>query len=108
MTISAPAEDAPPRTSGRASHSVGSLAAHTVQLYESDEGLVAAVGRFLGEAMAAGEPSFVIARSERHAPICEWLEGEGTDVAVARREGRLTLLDARLLLPEVLIGGSPD
>src|SRR5438309_1642442 len=82
---------------------------HYVQFYKADEPLLNRnVATFLWNGLLAGDGLLVIATRQRRDSIVSCLERLGTDVALARREGQLTLLDAHEMLARILRGGRPD
>ena len=81
---------------------------HTVQFYENDHFLAAAVADFLADGMSAGQPLVVIA-TEPHREAFELrLRAKGIDTEYATRNGYLTMLDARETLAHFMTGASPD
>src|SRR5689334_80956 len=78
---------------------------HIVRFYDDDSFLCAMVARFLLEGHAQGTSSVVIATHEHRLGIEQALEEGGLDVSAAKRDGRLTLLDAEATLLEFTIGG---
>jgi PAS domain S-box-containing protein len=80
---------------------------HIVQFYESDEVLCRAVAGFLEPGFRAGNPMIVIATAEHRRAIAAGLQSRGLDVELALRDGRLSMLDARDTLAELMVGGLP-
>jgi signal transduction histidine kinase len=81
---------------------------HAVQFYEGDEFLFGVVGDFLAAGLARRQPAIVIATEPHRAGFVAQLRSRGMDVDALRRDGRLTLLDARETLDAFMVGGSPD
>ncbi|MGZ8377968.1 MAG: ATP-binding protein [Gemmatirosa sp.] len=81
---------------------------HSVQFYENDAFLAAAVADFLGEGIQAGEPALVLATAPHRQAFGRRLRAKGIDVEQARREGLLTWCDADVLLERIMVGGLPD
>lgn len=67
---------------------------HAVQFYETDEFLSAQVAEFVATGLARGEAAIVIATAPHTAALARDLNTRCVDVGVARRAGRLLLLDA--------------
>src|SRR4051812_27081385 len=80
-------------TLGRAGHG-----SHIVQFYDGGGALADAVGGYLMAGRGAGEPVVVIATEAHNELFARRLRDHGLDVEEARRNGRLTMLDARTTL----------
>ena len=81
---------------------------HHVQFYDSEDFLYDVVAGYLGEGLDAGQPLVVIATEAHREAFARSLEQDGFPVAEARRDGRLTLLDARETLATFMVDGMPD
>jgi signal transduction histidine kinase len=81
---------------------------HAVQFYESEDFLFGAVADFLGAGLRAGERVLVVATEEHRQGFWHRIRLAGFDLEGALGEGRLTFLDARETLSNVLIGEMPD
>ncbi len=79
---------------------------HVVQFYADDHELVSMVAGYLSASLAGGDAVIVIATDDHRAAFEEALDR--SDVRVARREGRLVLLDAAEVLSKVLADDVPD
>jgi anti-sigma regulatory factor (Ser/Thr protein kinase) len=88
----------------------GAVAAgrHVVQFYEDDADLVARAGGYLLEGALAGEVAIVIATEAHRTAFEAHLRDVGVDVAAARDEGTLVLLDAAATLESFKRDGSVD
>ncbi|MCO5165618.1 MAG: response regulator [Planctomycetes bacterium] len=80
-------------------------ARHDVLFHGDGDDVVAALGAFLGEGLAAGEGALVLARPERWARIAARLAADGLDPERRRAAGRLVVLDADEALARVVDGG---
>ncbi|HEY6234642.1 MAG TPA: MEDS domain-containing protein [Candidatus Elarobacter sp.] len=84
-------------------------AGHLVQMYGSDpQPLVRSVGRYLADALAAGEGTVVIATASHRDAFLDELRSLGTDPATAIAGGRLVVLDAHDTMARFMVGGQPD
>jgi signal transduction histidine kinase len=79
---------------------------HGVQFYEAEAFLLEAVGDFLAAGLLAGDHVLVVATGGHRQGFTRRLEGVGAKQATAT--GRLTLLDAREVLSEFMVGEMPD
>jgi anti-sigma regulatory factor (Ser/Thr protein kinase) len=82
---------------------------HAVRFYERDEELRDAVGRYLGDALGAGDTAIVAATSDHVLGFEGAMGGVGVQVANARASDRLIVIDAddmatRLILSEESAG----
>ena len=84
------------------------LPSHTVQFYENEAFLAAAVTDFIAAGLAIGESAVVIATRPHLEAIRAGLSAERVDVDTAHRRGRLTLLDAHETLSRLMVGAMPD
>ena len=82
--------------------------AHLVQFYEGHEALAAAVAKFLGEGMGAGDLLTVIATDEHRRAFQRELESRGFDMVGALASGQLVFLDADRTLSTFMRDGEPD
>ena len=81
---------------------------HRVQFYESERFLGSAVSAHLAEGFAQGEPMLLIGTAERRRHVEHELHSWGIDPELARRTGRLTMLDAAETLRLFMQGDMPD
>ncbi|MCU1281843.1 MAG: hypothetical protein JWM53_5389, partial [bacterium] len=81
---------------------------HVVQFYEDDAFLCDTVGRFIGAGLAAGENVVIIATDLHRHAFVQRLKANDFDVERALANGRLTLLDARETMQQLLIDNMPD
>jgi len=82
---------------------------HLVQFYEVDQRvLIANVGRYLADGLAAGEHTIAVTTPDRREAFLEHLERAGAQPYEAIATGRLVLLDAAGTLARLLVNGYPD
>jgi anti-sigma regulatory factor (Ser/Thr protein kinase) len=81
---------------------------HVVQFYERDEDLVAGVGRYLLDAAGEAAAAVVIATEAHRDAFARHLGAQGLDVAAARENGSLVLLDAATTLDRFTPEGRID
>lgn len=86
----------------------GAGPAHTVQFYENEHFLAAAVADFLAAGISVGQPLVVIATEPHREAFLLRLKAKGLDVEYAARNGYLTMLDAHETLAHFMIGTVPD
>jgi PAS domain S-box-containing protein len=79
-----------------------------VELHDDHNLFAETVAKFIGGGLGAGEPVIVIATPEHRAAFCVQLTQWAIDVDRACRTGRLTLLDARETLAELMVGDTVD
>ena len=96
------------RAAGEHPFGAGAGSSHTVQFYEDDNFLSAAVADFLADGLAVGQPLIVIATEPHREAFSVRLKSKGFDVEHACRSGQLTLLDARDTLSRFMDGTLPD
>jgi hypothetical protein len=78
-------------------------------MYGSDPApLVRTVGRYLADALAAGEGAVVIATQSHRDAFVDELHALGADPAAALRDGRLVVLDAHDTMARFIVDGQPD
>ena len=94
--------------SGRATHAECAFPGHSVQLYRTDDYLVADLSRWLRPALTAGDSAVIIATERHQAGLQELLEAQSADVSRAIDEGRYVELDARDTLARFMPDGWPD
>src|SRR4051812_8322779 len=82
-------------------------ASHVVQFYETDAFLVEALVRYVGGALGGGDVAIVIATEPHRAALEERLDALGIDVALARRQDRLVVLDALATLSTFMVDDWP-
>ena len=81
---------------------------HIVQLYTDDGFLVDVLSRFIGGALAVGDPAVVIATKSHRTELERRLSAHGVDTAKSAMRGRYVILDATETLPKFMINGSVD
>ena len=82
---------------------------HFVQFYKADEPLLNRnVANFLWDGLLRGDGLLVIATRQRRESLSSHLGRLGADVALARREGQLAMLDAQEVLGRFIVDGQPD
>ena len=81
---------------------------HIVQLYQEQDFMSYAVGRFAGAGLAKGEGVILVSTDPHWTAIRPRLEAEGVDVRSAQARGQLTVVDANDLLPRFMKGAMPD
>ena len=81
---------------------------HIVQLYQDQDFMSYAVGRFAGAGLAKGEGVILVSTDPHWTAIRPRLEAEGVDVRSAQSRGQLTVVDADELLPRFMRGAMPD
>jgi hypothetical protein len=82
---------------------------HFVQFYKSDEpSLNRNVASFLWNGLLRGDGLVVIATPQRRESLSSHLARLGVDVAIARREGQLAMLDAQETMDRFMVEGQPD
>ena len=81
---------------------------HAVRFYENKASLCRTVADFLGEGMALGQPSLVIATAEHRDALLLELRSRHVEVDEIEAAGDLMLLDARQVLTMFMIDGMPD
>ena len=82
--------------------------AHIVQFYDAESQLVEAVTEYLLAGLAAGEPLLLIATAEHRDLLRSSLAAHGVEVDALVGTGRLTMLDARETLSQILRDDAPD
>jgi hypothetical protein len=81
---------------------------HIVQFYDRDSELVAMVGPYLRAAASANEIAIVIATDAHRRAFEAELRAGGVDVAQARADGSLIVLDAASTMAAFIVGGQID
>src|SRR5215204_6072877 len=81
---------------------------HAVQFYSDDDRLCVSVADFLGDGIAAGQPTIVIATPAHRDRIISELTKRRFDVEALERSGSVALLDAADTLQHFMIDGRPD
>src|SRR5258708_11224980 len=77
---------------------------HIVQLYQEQDFMSYAVGRFALAGLAKGEGVILVSTDPHWTAIRPRLEAEGVDVRSAQTRGQLTVVDANELLPRFMKG----
>ena len=81
---------------------------HIVQLYQDQDFMSYAVGRFAGAGLAKGEGVILVSTDPHWTAISPRLAAEGVDVRAAQARGQLMVVDANELLPRFMRGAMPD
>jgi PAS domain S-box-containing protein len=81
---------------------------HQVQFYLSDEFLLEVASRFIGQAIAAGDATIVVATKTHWDGITQCLEARGIDIAEQIQSGRSVFVDAEKLLSRITVDGRVD
>src|SRR6185503_12122057 len=79
---------------------------HAVQFYDEDSFLFDTVGSFLSAGLAAGDTLFVIATQPHAEGFLRRVDPRALEQG--RAEGRITVLDARATLAQLMVGDMPD
>ena len=82
--------------------------AHGVQFYTDDEALLVVLRRFIGGAVAAGDPAIIIATRAHHDPLTQQLMNQGLDINHATSQGRYVVADAQETLSRIMLNGAVD
>jgi hypothetical protein len=81
---------------------------HEVAAYDDVASLVARVADLVSSSLDLGVPVVTISRPAHRQAVDELLAERGTDAERARRDGRLTTLDAAESMARFMVGGRPD
>ena len=81
---------------------------HSVQIYETDEGLLDALETYVGSGLRQDECAVVIATPEHRSLLQERLFGQGLDVEASIARNRYIALDAEATLSEFMRADWPD
>lgn len=81
---------------------------HAVRFYESKASLCRTVADFLGEGLALGQPSLVVATPAHRNGVLAELRARHFDVDQVQDSDDLLLLDARDVLATFMVEGMPD
>jgi signal transduction histidine kinase len=81
---------------------------HTVQFYENDHFLEAAVANYLVEGLDAGEAAVIIATPAHRDAFTLRLSARGCDPSALALSGRLVILDARETLSSFMMHALPN
>ena len=81
---------------------------HTVQFYENDAFLAAAVADFVAEGLREEQAVIVIAVAAHRQAFARRLRARGIDPERARSQGTLTWCDADALLSRIVVDGEVD
>lgn len=82
--------------------------AHVVQFYRDDQIPVSDAAHFLGSALGSGSSAVLVATQAHATPMLACLRETGLDTAFLTRQGRLVVLDASAILPQLMPDGRPD
>lgn len=81
---------------------------HAVAAYDEAASLVARVADFVATSLDEGVPVVTVSRPAHRHAVEALLSARGVDVDRARRDGRLTTLDADEAMARFLVDGRPD
>lgn len=81
---------------------------HTVQFYENEQFLAAAVADFLADGLRSGNVVVVIATAAHRDAFSTRLKSKAIDPAAAVQSGKLIMLDARETLSSFMVQATPD
>jgi signal transduction histidine kinase/ActR/RegA family two-component response regulator len=81
---------------------------HSVQFYENDAFLAAAVADFVADGLRDGQAVIVIAVAAHRQAFVRRLRARGIDPERARSQGTLTWCDADVLLARIVVDGEVD
>jgi hypothetical protein len=81
---------------------------HILQLFDTADSLASVVSTFLNEGWEQDENLLVIAKPRHWRPIAKRLAKRGCPVADATSAGRLIVLDAQAILPQIIRDGEPN
>lgn len=81
---------------------------HVVQLYTDDGFLIDVLSRFIGGALAVGDPAVILATRSHRMELERRLSAHGLDTAKAALQGRYVVLDANETLPKITVNGAVD
>jgi PAS domain S-box-containing protein len=82
--------------------------AHLVQFYETDSALMATLGDFVAQGLAAGDVCIVVATPTHRNALDRHLQDQGIDLNAASMQNRYLSLDAQATLSQFMIDGVPD
>jgi hypothetical protein len=86
----------------------GNAGHHAVQFYRDDDRLRMAVADFIGDGIAAGQPTLIIATAEHRQLILADLTRRKFAVEALRQTGSLRVLDAHATLDQLMTGNRID
>jgi PAS domain S-box-containing protein len=89
-------------------HVLSGQETHVVQLYSDDNLLLDVLCRFIGGAIAVGDAGVVIATKAHQDGLAIRLKALGLDTAKAISQGRYVSVDAKELLPRIMVNGQVD
>src|SRR5258706_6402747 len=81
---------------------------HSVQFYDSEEFISAAIAEVIGAGLAVGDPVLVIASARHVKGACEQLQRGSIDVAASVASKALRFLDAESTLAKISSEGKLD
>jgi anti-sigma regulatory factor (Ser/Thr protein kinase) len=92
----------------RTERRAGVSGAHVVQFYEHDRDLARVAGAYLADGIRAGEVAIAVATPSHRAALEAELDRLGIDVAAARAEQALVVVDAASTMARFVADGRPD
>jgi hypothetical protein len=81
---------------------------HLVQFYRDEQSLAVALSLYVGAGLTKGESVVLITTPVHAAAVRACLCAEGFETEDLERWGQLRILDARDVLDEILVAGTPD
>ena len=81
---------------------------HTVQYYSNDNVFLCGLTRWIGTQLGSGDTCVVIATAAHRSAIAIRLTERGISLPIVRGRGAYVVLDARLTLRRIMIGGQPS
>lgn len=86
----------------------GNAGHHAVQFYADADRLASSVADFLGDGLAAGQPTLLLATADHGQRILRELATRRFDVDTLTAEGDLLLLDADVVLGDIIVEDRVD
>lgn len=83
-------------------------AVHSVHIYNDASSLVSRLCGIVLSGLQIGDAVLIVATAEHRRQLAKELQNSGTDVRVAAREGRYTMVDAKEMLSAFMMRGMPD
>src|SRR5690242_2776289 len=81
---------------------------HFVQIYDEDGVFMDTLANFIGDGLAKGEASIVIATPQHRRELDCRLAAKGLDVPAAQSQDQFISIDAQETLDRFLVNGWPD
>ncbi len=81
---------------------------HVVQFYSGDEFLINELANLVGNSLASGQSSIVLATKDHRERLSDRLKQQGLDLSLAVEQQRYVPLDAADTLSTFMVGDQPD